>query len=85
MVEEIIKFIAEQILVLVPVLFVIGLLLKNTPKVPDWIIPWALLVIGIVLAVLLIGDLLQGIIQGVLVVGATVLAHQLVKQSMERQ
>jgi MFS superfamily sulfate permease-like transporter len=85
MVEEIIKFIAEQILVLVPVLFVIGLLLKNTPKVPDWIIPWALLVIGIVLAVLLIGDLLQGIIQGVLVAGVTVLTHQLVKQTFERQ
>lgn len=83
--NDIIQFVQEQMLILVPVLFVIGLLLKNTPKVPDWIIPWVLLVIGIVLAVLLLGDPLQGVIQGALVAGATVLAHQLVKQTVERQ
>ena len=83
--QDIIQYVQEEALILVPVLFVLGLLFKNTPRVPDWTIPWALLVIGIVLAVLLLGDPLQGIIQGVLVAGATVLAHQLVKQTVERE
>ena len=82
--QDIIQYVQEQMLILVPVLFVIGLILKNTPKVPDWLIPWILLMIGIALAVFLLGDLLQGVIQGVLVVGVTVLAHQLVKQTIDR-
>jgi len=82
--QDIIQYVQEQMLILVPVLFVIGLILKNTPKVPDWLIPWILLMIGIALAVFLLGDLLQGIIQGALVTGATVLAHQLVKQTIDR-
>jgi O-antigen/teichoic acid export membrane protein len=85
MANEIISFITEEALVLMPVLFVIGLLLKNTPKMQDWLIPWALLIIGIVFAILIIGDVLQGIIQGILIVGATVLTHQLVKQTLERK
>jgi len=83
--NDIIQFVQEQMLILVPVLFVIGVILKNTPRVPDWTIPWALLVLGIVLAIFLLGDPLQGIIQGVLVAGVTVLAHQLVKQTIERE
>lgn len=84
MANEIIQFITEEIIVLMPLLLIIGVLLKNTPRVPDWTIPWALLAIGITLAVLLIGDPLQGVIQGVLVTGAAVLTHQLVKQTKDR-
>lgn len=83
--NEIIEYIVADALILIPVLFVLGLLLKNTPRIKDWLIPWVLLVIGLVLAVLIVGDLLQGIIQGVLVVGATVLAHQLIKQTKLKQ
>ena len=83
--NEILKFISEETIVLIPLLFVLGLLLKNTPRVPDWTIPWALLVVGVALAALMVGDVLQGVIQGVLVAGATVLTHQLVKQTFERK
>lgn len=83
--NEIIKFITEEALVLMPVLFILGLLLKNTPKVADWTIPWALLALGVVGSILIVGDVLQGIVQGVLVAGATVLTHQLVKQTIERK
>ena len=79
------EFIEEQMLILVPVLYVFGMLLKNTPRVPDWTIPWALLVVGTALAVLLLEDPLHGVIQGVLVTGATVLAHQLVKQTLKKK
>lgn len=83
--NDLIEFVQEQIIVLVPVLYVIGAMLKNTPKMPDWLIPWALLIVGILLAVLIMGDPLQGVIQGILVAGATVMAHQLVKQTGERE
>ncbi|MFF2888019.1 phage holin family protein [Paenibacillus sp. NPDC057967] len=57
--------------------------MKNTPKVSDWTFPWLLLVLGIASGILLVGDLLQGTIQGVLVTGTTVLAHQLVKPNIK--
>jgi len=84
-VENIKDFVLEQALVLIPVLFVLGAMLKKTPKVADWAIPWVLLIVGIIIAVLLVGDVLQGVIQGVLVTGATVLGHQLVKQTVNRE
>jgi MFS superfamily sulfate permease-like transporter len=83
--NDLIEFVQEQIIVLVPVLYVIGAMLKNTPKMPDWLIPWTLLIVGILLAVLIMGDPLQGVIQGILVAGATVMAHQLIKQTGERE
>ncbi|MDQ6419924.1 phage holin family protein [Paenibacillus sp. LHD-117] len=46
--NEIIQYIVSEALVLMPVLFIFGLLLKNTPKVADWTIPWVLLVVGVV-------------------------------------
>ncbi|GKU79843.1 phage holin family protein [Paenibacillus sp. L3-i20] len=82
--NEIIQYITEKALVLIPVLFIIGLLLKNTPKVADWSIPWVLLVFGIVGGILVVGDVVQGVIQGVLLTGATVLSHQLVKQTIKK-
>lgn len=82
--NEIIKFITEEALVLMPVLFILGLLLKNTPKVADWTIPWVLLTLGVAGSILIVGDVLQGIVQGVLVAGATVLTHQLVKQTLNK-
>jgi len=83
--NEIIQYIVSEALVLMPVLFIIGLLLKNTPKVPDWTIPWVLLVLGVASGIVIVGDVLQGAIQGVLVTGSTVLAHQLIKQSLNKQ
>ncbi|RJX40853.1 holin [Paenibacillus pinisoli] len=82
--NDIIQYIMSEALVLMPVLFIIGLLLKNTPKVSDWTIPWALLGLGIASGIMIVGDVLQGAIQGVLVTGATVLAHQLIKQSLNK-
>jgi hypothetical protein len=83
--NEIIQYIVSEALVLVPVLFVIGLLLKNTPKVADWTIPWVLLVIGVVGGILLLGDPLGGAVQGILVTGVTVLTHQLIVQMIHME
>jgi len=81
---DIIKFITEQALVLIPVLYIIGMLLKNTPKIKDWSIPYILLALGIVGAISLMGVTVQAVIQGILVSGATVLGNQLIKQVTDK-
>lgn len=80
-VQDLNEFIQENMVVLIAVLYVLGMLLKNTPRVPDWTIPWALLVIGVTLAIVVGGLCADSIIQGVLVTGATVLINQLIKQT----
>jgi protein-S-isoprenylcysteine O-methyltransferase Ste14 len=81
---EILDFIREDSHVLVAVLWVLGSFLKRTPSVANWTIPWILLVIGIILALSLLGISLQSVIQGILVTGGAVLVHQLGKQTKNR-
>ena len=81
----IMEFISKEALVLIPVLWIIGTFLKLMPKMPDWFIPFILLVVGEVGAILLIGANAQAYIQGVLVTGAAVLGHQLLKQAIYKE
>ena len=78
-------YIIQDAYILVPVLYVIGIFLKRTPKVPDWLIPWILTGLGMIGAFFLSGMKLSGILQGVLVAGVTVFANQLYKQTTNRQ
>lgn len=80
---DILNYVIEEALILIPVLFVLGTIIKKTPNVKDWIIPYVLLVIGVALTVALMGYSVEAIIQGVLVAGATVFSHQLIKQAKE--
>ncbi len=78
------KYIVEQALVIVPVLWVIGVFLKRTPRVPNWKIAWILVVLGIILTVGILGFSAQAVVQGVLVAGVAVLGHQLLKQTINK-
>ena len=86
---DFINYIVDKMLILIPVLYVIGMILKNTPKVLDWLIPWILLVLGVVFAVLisLNGEIpiTDAIIQGILVAGATVFTNQLIIQTKNKE
>ena len=75
------KYIVGDAYILIPVLYVIGMLLKRTPGLPDWLIPWILLALGMTGGFLLNGMQLEGLLQGVLVTGVTVFTHQLYKQT----
>ena len=70
--------------VIVPCLIFIGWLLKRTPKVNDWMIPYVLIGIGIIAGIAIIGTVVTGIIQGVLVAAVAVLVHQLYKQWLDK-
>lgn len=74
------QYIEIGMAVIVPCLIFIGYLLKNTPKVSDWMIPYILIVLGIVAGISIIGSVAAGIVQGILVAAVAVLAHQLYKQ-----
>ncbi len=77
---EIIKYVTEQALALIPALYGIGLIIKNTEKVADKYIPVILLPCGILGSIALSGISAESVIQGILVVGAAVYSNQLIKQ-----
>lgn len=82
-------YIKPELLVLVPVLYIIGMILKNTKRVDDRMIPAILGEIGMVLAMIwtismegLSGiGVFTGMTQGILAAGMAVYTNQLVKQS----
>ena len=63
---DLIKFVPEHLMILVVGIFIIGTFLKKTPKINDWLIPWILLVLGIIGSIALNNSLsVTSIIQGV--------------------
>lgn len=74
------KYIVENAFVLIPVLYILGNILKSLQFIPDKYIPLGLLVLGILLACALLGFNINSVIQGVLLVGVTVYSNQVVKQ-----
>ncbi len=82
--EMLLKFVVEQAYVLIPALWILGMFLKNTPKVQDWVIPWVLLVAGIAGAVALMGVTAEAVLQGIIVTGVAVLGYNLYKQTTQR-
>lgn len=79
------EYVVDKALIVIPVLMVLGKVIKETPKVKRWLIPYILLVIGIAFTVSLIGFSADAVIQGVLVSGAAVFGHQLYRQVKNRE
>ncbi|APF22802.1 phage holin family protein [Clostridium butyricum] len=75
------QYITQNALILIPVLYIIGMIIKNTDKISDKYIPLILLVFGIAGSMGIIGLNANAVIQGVLVTGATVYTNQLIKQT----
>ena len=75
------QYITQNALILIPVLYIIGMIIKNTDKISDKYIPLILLVFGIAGSMGIIGVNANAVIQGVLVTGATVSTNQLIKQT----
>lgn len=91
---DIINYINPELIVLVPVLIVLGLMLKDSSTIPDTAIPAVLGGVGVFLAVAwcmatvqpvglwaIVLTLVTAVIQGVLCAGAAVYTDQLGKQS----
>ncbi len=77
---NLLEYIVDKALILIPVLNILGMILKNTEKIPDKFIPLILLAFGVLGAIALSGFSADSAIQGVLVTGAAVYGNQIVKQ-----
>ncbi len=77
---ELLEYIVDKALILIPVLNILGMILKNMEKIPDKLIPLILLAFGVLGAVALSGFSADSVIQGILVTGAAVYGNQIVKQ-----
>ena len=79
---DFLNYIVGNKLILIPVLYIIGYIIKNSNLVRNKFIPLILLAVGIVLSVLMGGDtVINNIVQGILVTGATVMTDQMIRQS----
>ena len=75
-----IEYVVENALVLVPVLNIIGMIVKNTEKINNKYIPLILLFFGVVGTVAILGLNPHSVVQGVLVTGTAVYGNQVAKQ-----
>lgn len=86
--DNIINLVPTELIGVVVALYFIGLMLKQTTKVSDNIIPLILTVIGIVLSVCItvigksitVQAIANAIIQGIICTGISVYCNQLIKQ-----
>lgn len=93
------EFIKPELLILIPVLYIVGMFLKKSESVPDKKIPLVLLIAGIVLAILYVvattaGELtaqtvamavFTALCQGILCAGGAVMVNQIKVQSKKEE
>lgn len=72
------SFIKPESVILIPVLYLIGLLLDRTPHVPSWMTPWVQVFVGVTFCLIYYGLIIQAVVQGILVAGAAVLTNDLI-------
>lgn len=76
-------YVNQEVLILLPALWFITYLLKRTPQVPVWIIPWVMVILGIAGASSILGGF-RGytIYQGVIVAAINVLGNSLIQDTV---
>lgn len=88
--ENLLKFIPENLMILIVAIYVVGLFLKKIDSVPDKYITLILMIFGITFAILLdiinsqykvaLDVVINGILQGILCWGVAVGINQTTKQ-----
>ncbi|MNP84130.1 hypothetical protein D3C76_1833090 [compost metagenome] len=67
-------------MIVVVACWIIGYVLKQTPKVPDWTIVYGVTLVAVVFVVVMLGFNPQSILQGILCGAVAVYGNLLVKQ-----
>lgn len=80
---DLMSFVNEQYLWLIPVLMCLGAVLKSIPKILDWSIPILLYIVGIILGFIFIGGS-TGTLQGLLCATASIGLHQGYRQIQKK-
>lgn len=87
--EEFAKELVGRMTVAPLVLCALGILLKSTPKIPNWVIPWVLTLCGVVLGIAVSFQrgtpatqwLTSGVIQGIIAAAMSQWYYQMWKQA----
>nr|WP_072733538.1 phage holin family protein [Paenibacillus sp. ov031] len=61
--------------------WVIGYVLKKTPRIPDWTIIYIVTGVAILFSILMLGLAVDSVVQGILVGAVAVFGNQLIKQT----
>ncbi|WP_312151045.1 phage holin family protein [Paenibacillus odorifer] len=75
------SFIKPELLLVLTVCWVIGYILKQTPRVPDWTIIYIVTLVAIAVVCLMLGLSPDSVLQGILCGAVAVYGNQLVKQT----
>ena len=79
---DILNYVVQEGLVMIPVLFIIGEIIKSTELLSNKWIPLSLLIVSIGFTPLLLGAYTaDNVVQAVLVAGVTVFGNELIKQT----
>lgn len=81
---DLLALVDSEILVMIPVLYIVSLFLKQTPNVPQWIITWILLAVALTVCFIYYGPSNHAFIQAVLVTGIASLAYDLILVTLKR-
>lgn len=75
------QLIDPKLIGVVAACWVIGYILKQTPRVPDWTIIFIVTAVAIVFVLLMLGLTAESVVQGTLVGVVAVYGNQLLKQT----
>ena len=79
---DIVNYVVQEGLVMIPVLYIIGEIVKSTELLSNKWIPLALLIVSVGFTPLLLGTYsADNVVQAVLVAGVTVFGNELIKQT----
>ena len=75
-------YIRQDAFILVPVLFFLGLFLKQTPYIPPWCYAWIQLSFAVIACLLYYGFRIESVVQGILVTGTAVISRDLIENTI---
>nr|WP_036690359.1 phage holin family protein [Paenibacillus tyrfis] len=78
---NVMTMIDPKLIIVVVACWILGYILKQTPRVPDWSIIYIVTVVAAVFASLLIGFSAVSVLQGILCGAVAVYGNQLLKQA----
>lgn len=82
---DILNYIVGEGLILIPAIYIIGMIIRKTDKIPNKYIPIILLPLGILGAMGIMGFTVKAAIQGILITGAAVYGDQVYKQMTKKE
>lgn len=85
MLELLNEYLVQEALIVIPVLLILGKIIKETTLIENKYIPVTLLGLGIGFTLFLMGFNVHAVLQGILVAGAAVFSHQLYTQAKDKE